>query len=194
MTFTPRLERAIRIAAHAHRNQSRKGSDTPYIIHPFSVMAIASEVTDDEDTLIACLFHDILEDVPNEYPEATMRKEFGSRVVEIVLGVTKNDHIHAWHDQCQAYLEKLKNNAPDESVIVSAADKIHNLMSVVSDYDEIGERVWQKFSAGNPDDQLWWYGSVLETIKERQAPPKLINKLSGLITELREKTGKPAGI
>lgn len=185
MQMTPRLEQAIRVAATAHRNQRRKGIETPYIVHPFSVMYIASGATDDEDTLIACLFHDILEDVPAEYPEAKMRSEFGGRVVDIVCGVTKDDSIEDWHERSRAYLANLRDNAPDESVIVSAADKIHNLMSTLADYDRIGDDIWQIFSADNAKDQLWWYESVLEVLEARNAPAGLITQLAGLIAELR---------
>ncbi len=187
MIFTPRLEKAITVAARAHREQTRKGSDIPYIIHPFSVMAIAGEVTSDEDTLIACLFHDIIEDVPEEYSEARMRQEFGDRVTDIVRGVTKDDTLGDWYAVSKGYLQHLELKASDESVIVSAADKTHNLMSVLADYDKMGDEVWQKFSTKSADDQLWWYQSVLEVITKRQAPQLLIDKLSSLITELQTK-------
>lgn len=187
MNMTPRLEQAIRVAAYAHRNQKRKGSDVPYIIHPFSVMAIASSATDDEDTLIACLFHDILEDVPQEYSRQKMLDEFGDNVVSIVLGVTKNDKITDWHERCKAYLKHLEDEALDESVTVSAADKIHNLMSTLADYDRIGDEIWQVFSTKSAADQLWWYESVLASLKKRQAPPKLNDKLSGLIEDLKRR-------
>ena len=65
-TASPRLIRAINTAAWAHRDHVRKGTDIPYISHIFGVMHLVSEVTDDEDVLIAALFHDILEDVPEE--------------------------------------------------------------------------------------------------------------------------------
>lgn len=187
MHFTPRLESAISVAARAHRNQTRKGSTVPYIIHPFSVMTIAAEVTDDEDTLIACLFHDIIEDVPQEYSEAQMREEFGDRVTGIVRGVTKDDSAGDWYAVSRAYLKHLTEEAPDESVIVSAADKIHNLMSVLADYDKMGSKVWQKFTTKSADDQVWWYESVLAVLTERHAPQPLIDTFAGLITELHSK-------
>lgn len=185
MHMTPRLEQAIRVSATAHRNQKRKGSQTPYIVHPFSVMCIAAEATDDEDTLIACLFHDILEDVPEEYPEALMGNEFGERVVDIVLGVTKDDSIEDWHERSRAYLANLRDNASDESVIVSAADKIHNLMSTLADYDRIGDDIWQVFTTKNAKDQLWWYESVLEVLKARKTKQPLIDRLESLVAQLR---------
>lgn len=190
MTFTPRLEKAVRVAAMAHRKQTRKGSELPYIIHPFSVMTIAAAVTDDEDTLIACLFHDIIEDVPEEYSVQQMRTEFGDRVVAIVRGVTKDDDAGDWYDISRAYLQNLRNNASDESVIVSAADKTHNLMSVLADYETEGEAVWQKFTTKNAADQVWWYGAVLEVIQERQAPKPLVEGLERLVLELQKRVSQ----
>lgn len=96
MQFTPKIERAINTAAYAHRHQTRKGSDVPYIVHPFGVMLIASQATADEDTLIACLLHDILEDVPEEYSKQQMLRDFGESVVAIVEGVTKNSTLPEW--------------------------------------------------------------------------------------------------
>ncbi len=160
MKMTPRLQQAVCIAAMAHRNQTRKGSEIPFIIHPFSVMCIASQVTDDEDVLIACLFHDILEDVPEEYPKENMRREFGDLVVETVEGVTKDESIPDWHDRCRAYLDHLEHRANNGAVVVCAADKIHNMMAVLHDYNELGEALWQRFTTNSGPDQLWWYQSV----------------------------------
>ena len=132
INYTPRLYQAVNTAARAHDRHQRKGSDIPYIVHPFSVMTIAAEATEDEDVLIACLFHDILEDVPENYSEQTMRQEYGDRVTELVLGVTKNSDITDWRQRSEAYLEHLWQ-ADDGAVIVSAADKIHNLISILED-------------------------------------------------------------
>ena len=166
ITFTPRLERAIRVATIAHEPQRRKGSDTPYITHPYSVMCVASAVTDDEDVLIACLFHDVIEDVPERYPRVQMVAEFGERVASIVDGVTKDDSIKDWKARADAYLDHLEHTASDESVIVSLSDKIHNLMSVLEDYKIDGEKLWKRFNS-NKDQQKWWYGEILRIGRTR---------------------------
>ena len=62
ISLTPRLQQAITQAATSHDGHYRKGSTKPYVTHVVSVMLIASEYTDDEDILIACLLHDIMED------------------------------------------------------------------------------------------------------------------------------------
>lgn len=188
MVLTSRLEQAIKVSATAHRHQARKGGIIPYIIHPFSVMLIASDATDDEDTLIACLFHDILEDVPHEYPESEMANDFGDKVVEIVKGVTNDPNIKDWHKRSQAYLDHIIN-ASDESVIVCGADKIHNLMSTLADYNVIGDNVWKRFCTGK-EHQLWWYSSVLDVLKKRNVSQHLTEKLSNLVNQLQTITAK----
>ena len=187
INFTQRLDKAIRVAAWAHEqaNQHRKGSGIPYIIHPFGTMLIASSVTNDEDVLIACLLHDVLEDVDETiYSEQKMNDNFGERVVSIVEGVTKDTSIKSWQGRADAYLYHLENEASDESVIVSCADKIHNLMSILADYRILGDKLWSRFNAGK-EKQLWWYQEILRVTSKR-APSMNLNKdLAKLVEELR---------
>lgn len=188
INYTPRLDKALRIAAWAHeqQNQHRKGTDIPYIMHPTAVMMIASNVTDDEDTLIACLFHDILEDVDsNIYDELQMADDFGANVVSIVKDVTKDDTEIDWHARSRAYLNHLEHGASDQAVIVSACDKIHNLLSVNTDFQDIGDELWLRFSTKDKADQVWWYESILDVVTKRNAPGYLIDTFSRLIWELK---------
>ena len=183
INFTPRLELAIRRAAWAHEQQKqhRKGSDTPYVIHPFSVMIISSSVTNDEDTLIACLLHDILEDVDAKiYSKKNILEDFGENVESIVEGVTKDSSLDSWQDRADGYLDCIENRAPDESVIVCSSDKIHNLMSILREYKINGEDHWKNFNS-NKEQQLWWYESVLTVVKKRGAPKELTDRLGELL-------------
>lgn len=184
MQLTNRLENAIRIAATAHSEQTRKGTGVPYITHPFSVMVIAQAATTNEDTLIACLFHDIIEDVPGKYPEAQMRTEFGKNVVKLVKAVTKDDHIKDWHDRSQAYLQQLAAAKSKQAMIVACADKIHNLMTTLSDYEVQGEAIWGIFTTGK-EAQLWWYESVRNTIADHYPDLVLLEQLEELIEKLK---------
>ncbi len=186
-SLTPRLEHAVRVAATAHQKQFRKASNIPYIIHPFSVMLLATEDTDDENTLIACLFHDILEDVPDEYSEQQMRAEFGDAVTQTVLDVSKDDSIKDWHERSEAYLDHLQHNARDEAILVSLADKTHNLLSTLTDYETYGDDVWKKFKA-DKHAQLWWYSSVLEIAKQRRPELSLHDTLDTYVGQLRKIT------
>ena len=162
---SPRLIQAINTAAWAHRDHVRKGTDIPYVSHVVGVMHLVSQVTDDEDVLVAALFHDILEDVPEEYSPQRMAEEFGDRVVELVRGVTKDSSLSSWQDRSDAYLAHLRE-ADDGSVLISAADKLHNLLSIHADLDQLGDELWGRFNSGK-ERQLWWYRSVADLVQER---------------------------
>ena len=177
-----RLMRGIATASRAHDGHYRKGSGLPYISHPMSVMLIAASVTNDEDVLLAALFHDILEDVPENYSRAEMEDEFGPRVVEIVEGVTKASSLPSWQERADAYLEQLSHGS-EESLIVAAADKFHNLSQTLEDLDRDGHALWDRFRS-TPSQQLWWYTSVRNVIAERLPDMPLLADLSVLIERL----------
>ena len=177
-----RLMRGIAIASRAHDGHYRKGSGVPYISHPMSVMLIAASVTNDEDVLLAALFHDILEDVPENYSRAEMEDEFGPRVVEIVEGVTKDSSLPSWQERADAYLEQLSHGS-EESLIVAAADKFHNLSQTLEDLDRDGHALWDRFRS-TPSQQLWWYTSVRNVIAERLPDMPLLADLGVLIERL----------
>ena len=179
---SPRLIQAINTAAWAHRDHVRKGTDIPYVSHVVGVMHLVSQVTDDEDVLIAALFHDILEDVPEEYSPQRMAEEFGDRVVELVRGVTKDSSLSSWQDRSDAYLAHLRE-ADDGSVLISAADKLHNLLSIHADLDTLGDELWGRFNSGK-ERQLWWYRSVADLVQERLPGNPLGEELAGQVERL----------
>ena len=125
--FSSRLMAAINTATVAHDGHVRKRTSIPYVSHLFGVMALAADLTDDEDVLVACLLHDAIEDVPEKYGAKQIEADFGPWVLEIVQGVTKAD-LPDWQERADAYLEHLEHEAPKESVLVSLCDKTHNLM------------------------------------------------------------------
>jgi GTP pyrophosphokinase len=76
--FTGRVERAIALAIRAHEGQSRKDGQLPYVVHPVTVALILSRYTGDEDTIIAGLLHDVLEDTLVTADE--IERAFGEKV------------------------------------------------------------------------------------------------------------------
>lgn len=183
-SISPRLVRAMDTAATAHDGQVRKGSGIPYVAHLFGVMHIASTVTDDEDVLIAALLHDALEDVPDRYPEAAMRRDFGDRVTDIVVGVTKDASLGSWQDRADVYLRHLEHDAPDESVLVSACDKLHNLTSILADHANLGDGLWTRFNSGK-ERQQWWYAAIAGVVARRLPHFPLNDEFTRLVAELQ---------
>ena len=188
MSLTPRLMRAIDTAAVSHRDHVRKGSGIPYVAHLYAVMHLVSQATGDEDVLIAALLHDTLEDVPEVYPESRMRAEFGDRVTEIVLGLTKDDSLPGWQSRADAYLDHLEHRAPEESVLIACADKLHNLMSILEDHAALGDRLWERFNSTR-EQQQWWYAQISRVVEKRMPGLPLNRELAGLAEQFNRAGG-----
>jgi len=170
LTWTPTIDRALAVAARAHEGQTRKDDPTPYIAHPVAVAMIVSDFTDDEDVVVAAILHDVLEDVPpSVYSAADMTAEFGERVTEMVRGVseekTAGEETPAWRVRKEGYLAQLEQDS-EECLLISAADKIHNLRSMVVAHERQGESMWGLFNAG-PAEKLWFYGAIADTVTTR---------------------------
>jgi len=170
LTWTPTLDRALAVAARCHAGQTRKDDPTPYIAHPVAVAMIVSDFTDDEDVVVAAILHDVLEDVPpSVYSADDMTAEFGERVTEFVRGVseekTAGEETPPWRVRKEGYLAALADDS-EECLLISAADKIHNLRSMVIAHERMGDGMWDVFNAG-PAEKLWFYGAIADTIGER---------------------------
>ncbi len=161
--FTARTERAIAVALEAHGPQTRKGDrKTPYIVHPVTVALILSRYTDDEDTIIAGLLHDTLEDT--ELTEQAIEREFGPKVLGMVKDVTEPRLASlSWDTRKARYLRQLER-APRGALLVASADKIANLISMVSAHEAQGDSLWERFSAP-PAQKLAFYRQVYETVR-----------------------------
>ena len=170
LTWTPTIDRALAVAARCHAGQTRKDDPTPYIAHPMAVAMIVSDFTDDQDVAVAALLHDVLEDVPpSVYSAEDMTAEFGERVTELVRGVseekTAGEETPPWRVRKEGYLASLLED-DEECLLISAADKIHNLRSMVTAHDRLGDEMWNVFNAG-PEEKLWFYGAIADTVAER---------------------------
>jgi (p)ppGpp synthase/HD superfamily hydrolase len=138
MLYSFKIEQAIRAAAVLHDGQTRKGSEPyPYITHLISVAFMLNDYGADEDTIVAALLHDTLEDT--DYSPEELEADFGPTIREIVEGVT--DALHAeretftWKQRQDRYLKAL-SLAPKASLMVAAADKIHNMRLIVEEYND----------------------------------------------------------
>lgn len=176
MIFTTKIQKAINLASQLHLGQVRKGdTNLPYISHPFSVAWILNNYTDDEDVIIAGLLHDVLEDVKNYY-YSDLARDFGERIAQIVKGVSEDkdpnvesDDKATWNERKSKYLAGLDNDS-DESLMVCAADKIHNLKSMTSAYQEKGEALWNDFNSPK-EKKLWLYEEITKLLKKRLNNP-----------------------
>ena len=159
-----RIEEAIEVAAEAHQGQYRKGTRTPYITHPYAVGLILMEAGCPEAVIIAGILHDTVEDT--DLTLEFIQERFGEYIADIVDGCSENKALR-WRARKTERIEALRSASP-EICTVTCADKLHNLRTIISEYDVIGDAVWERFHGG-VDDQAWYYRSVLNSISERDA-------------------------
>lgn len=163
----PRFLRALQFAAKKHAGQTRKASTIPYIAHLMGVASLVLEAGGDEDLAIAALLHDVVEDCGGAPMLKEIRRRFGSRVAKVVDGCTDSDTYPKppWRERKEKYIEHLKS-ADADTHLVSAADKLNNVRSILSDYRVVGESVWSRFSGGR-EGTLWYYRTLLDEFLRR---------------------------
>lgn len=164
--MSQRVLRAINTAAWAHDGQLRKGTDLPYVSHVYGVMHLVSQQPGvDENTIIAAVLHDVLEDASDKYSIEDMERDFGELATAHVRMITKDRALNTWQERADDYLSRL-DFISSPPLVIAACDKVHNLSSILADYDEVGEELWQRFNSGK-ESQRWWYCAVYAKIERR---------------------------
>jgi GTP pyrophosphokinase len=163
----PRFLRAFLFAAEKHKAQTRKASTIPYIAHLMGVASLVLEAGGDEDLAIAALLHDVVEDCGGIPMLKEVRRRFGKRIAHVVDGCTDayTDPKPPWRERKEAYIRHLKT-ADADTRLVSAADKLNNVRSILSDYRAIGESVWSRFTGGR-EGTLWYYRTLRDVFFEQ---------------------------
>ncbi|MFL7814037.1 MAG: HD domain-containing protein [Anaerolineales bacterium] len=171
------------MAYRLHNQQTRKGSNTPYVSHLMAVSALVLENGGNENQAIAALLHDAVEDQGGWDTLREIKDKFGDEVADLVDGCT-DAYTHPkppWKERKVSYLEKLRS-APDSVVLISLSDKVHNARSILHDLQRVGDSVWEKFSGGKTGT-LWYYQS-LANIFDSAPYPVLKQELRYLVEEI----------
>jgi GTP pyrophosphokinase len=179
----PRFKRALLFATRKHASQTRKGGSVPYISHLLGVAGLVLEAGGDEDLAIAALLHDVAEDCGGIPMLNQVRRRFGKRVAHIVEGCSDvfTTPKPPWRERKEPYLKHLRT-ADADTRLVSAADKLHNARSVLADYREFGEQIWERFQ-GKREGTLWYYRALVDEFK-RKKPNRIVNELERVVLEL----------
>ena len=193
--YSDRINHAFAFAAKHHDQQVRRGTRLPYLTHPANVAVILTRYGRDEDTVVAGILHDVIEDcVRSGYTSDALRsrigEKFGEAVLATVLAVTEArvgpDGTEFSYDERKAdYLERLAS-ADERARWVCAADKIHNASSILADLKrtEFPENVWARFRKGN--DTPRWYRQVYERLEAVGFDAPIMDELRAVAEELEQ--------
>ncbi len=126
-----RIREAFEFARDAHGDQRRK-DNSMFITHPIAAAEIIAEMGLDEDSIVAALLHDTIEDTPVEYDD--IKAKFGESVATIVDGVTKLTRVKYTsreEEQMENMRKMLMAMAKDIRVIlIKIGDRLHNMRTM----------------------------------------------------------------
>ena len=168
------IDRAVCFAATAHRRQTRKGSDIPYIAHPVMVGLILQRAGFPETTVAAGILHDVVEDTDATLED--VEREFGAQIARMVEAVTETKTDAAgrplpWQTRKDEKLAKLAQ-ADTDVLAIAAADKLHNLAATLQAVRR-GEPVWDRFNA----DRERWLSNAQRCIDLCHKPDSRLQQL-----------------
>jgi (p)ppGpp synthase/HD superfamily hydrolase len=188
------INHAFAFAAKHHDRQVRKGTKLPYLTHPANVAVILTRYGRDNDTVVAGILHDVIEDcVRDGYSRQMLEQrigdKFGERVLDTVLAVTyrrqDDDGVELSSDERRDdYLTRL-SGATEEARWVCAADKIHNASTIISDLHRTvdPETIWSRF-AGGKASTVAWYRQVHDRLREVGFDAPIMAELDRVTREL----------
>lgn len=183
--YSYRIEQALRAITILHKDQVRKGSiPMPYVSHLFAVAMIVMDYTKDEDTVLGALLHDTIEDT--DYTPEELQEDFGGKVTEIVLALSEPQDTEkkqwSWKDRKGQYAKQLRK-APQEALLIAAADKIHNMRAMVEEYFDAHERFLTEF-AGSLDDRVMQYQDIANALN-RNLKSDILTEFNHVFTEYK---------
>ncbi|HEU4323465.1 MAG TPA: HD domain-containing protein, partial [Roseiflexaceae bacterium] len=181
--FSPRYDAALALAARVHREQLRKGSDTPYITHVVHVSVLLLRHGFSEDLAIAGLLHDAVEDC--DLDPAQLAATFGPDVARLVLAVSERKQadgaLRPWEERKAEKMALVRAGGPDVAAL-KAADALHNIRSTIADLRREGTGIWARFRA-SPEQTLGYYQAILAAVQAQLDHP-IVAELAAAVGEL----------
>ena len=196
--YSDAINHAFAFAAKHHDRQVRKGTKLPYVTHPANIAVILTRYGRDEDTVVAGILHDVVEDCirdgyTREMLEQRIGEKFGDAVLQTILQVTyrrlDDDGVElSSMERKEDYLERL-SGANESARWVCAADKLHNSRSILSDLQRTldSHTIWSRFGGGH-ESTVKWYRDVYERLKSVGFDAPIMEELRLSVEQLEKQS------
>jgi (p)ppGpp synthase/HD superfamily hydrolase len=192
--YSDRINHAFAYAAKHHDQQVRKGTRLPYLTSPANVAIILTRYGRDEDTVVAGILHDVIEDCmrdgwPLEKLEERVGSKFGNSVLEIAMSVAErrvdDDGVELSHDDRKTDCLTRLALATEEALWVATAHNLHDVSSILSDLRRTSfpETVWGRFSAGK-QGTVRKYINIVDRLQEIGFVGPIADELRGATAEI----------
>ena len=212
-----RIRAAYDMARLAHSGQLRRDG-SPYVTHCVAAADISVDMGLDEDSIVAALLHDVIEDTQLTHHD--IARQFGEPVANIVEGVTKLTRVQytSKEDEQMENLRKmLMAMAKDIRVIlIKIADRLHNMRTMAYQTEEkqriksletmeiyapIAHRLGMQRAKWELEDLALMYldptgyNEIMQTLQERMPTLEaFMNDVEGKIKHRLEEDGMHASV
>ena len=197
--YSDRINHALAFAAKHHDRQVRKGTRMPYRTHPANVALILTRYEQDEDTVVAGILYDVVEDwirehYKREMLEQRITEKFGTVALKTLLSVTErllddNDVELSLDERKDDCLERLAA-ADTRARWVCAADRIHEGGTILADLRRTidPESVWTRFHSGR-DGTIRWHRRVYDRLQDVGFVAPIMDELRQIVEALERLEG-----
>ncbi|MBK5215734.1 MAG: HD domain-containing protein [Candidatus Pacebacteria bacterium] len=187
MLYTEKILKAIKFSAKTHNHyqqQLRTGKKIPYITHPLTVGIILSLAKSPEDTIIAGILHDTIEDSAPDYKVTAemITERFGKNVSDLVLSVTEQDRKLSWDDRRKEALDHISNFSND-SVLVKSADIISNVSEIYDDSCKKSDKIFERFAVSK-EKTLESYRKIADALLLKWPTSPLSDDLKDILNKI----------
>lgn len=187
-----KIKKAYEFSARAHDGQMRRSGE-PFLIHPLEVARILTQLKMDENSIIAAILHDTIEDT--EVTEEDIERDFGKDVSAIVDGVTKISKIKFTTQedrQAENYRKMILAMSKDVRVIlVKLADRLNNMRTLQfmpeARQVSISQETIDIYGPIAGRMGIYWIKEELEDLSFRFLRPQIYEQIKAVITRLEKK-------
>jgi len=174
--YSDRINHALAFAAKHNDREVRKGMRLPYGTRSANVAIILTKYGQDEDTIVAGILHDVVEDgLRDRLSRETLAQRIGDKfgpgpldtAVTVAVRILDDDGVElSLEERKDDFLARLAQ-APEQARWVCAADAIHTGSTILADLNRTidPESVWGRFQWGKTGI-IRWYRRVYERLRD----------------------------
>ena len=199
--YSDRINHALAFAAKHHDQQVRRGTRLPYVTRPSNVAIILARYDQDEQTIVAGILQDVVEDCVRDAFSLPMLQQrvgdkFGSEVLDTALAVTPrrmdDDGIELSHDDRRDDFVERRSKTGERARWVCAANELHGANTILADLRRTIDPniVWGRFTGGK-DATVRWHRRVYDRLTDIGFDAPIMTELRAVVTALEEWSETP---
>jgi (p)ppGpp synthase/HD superfamily hydrolase len=192
--YSDRINHALAYAAKHHDQQVRRGTRLPYLARPANVGIILTRYGCDEDTVVAGILHEVVEDSllggwTRAMLESRLSEKFGSDALGAALAAGRRrldeEGTELDRDERNADLVRRLATASDRARWVCSAEAVHSANTVLADLRRTVDpsSVWSRVHAGREATQRW-FRELLDGLIAAGFNAPIVAELATAVAEL----------